>query len=158
MGDSKPTQILRVLQQQLEGMSTDEALLRQVFLQKLPSTVRTVVAANSDIMALADLAELADRVYEHLPSHEVNKTSTSSPMEERMSRLENMMERMVTAVSQQRSSSPRPPSRHRSRSRGRGFNPEGTLCYYHWRFREKASKCQQPCQWSTKNASNDQAK
>lgn len=38
-GDAKPTQILRILQQQLEGMVADDQLILQVFLQKLPSTV-----------------------------------------------------------------------------------------------------------------------
>ena len=50
VGDAKPSQILRVLEQQLDGMEANEQLLMQVFLQKLPVTVRSIVAANSDKM------------------------------------------------------------------------------------------------------------
>ena len=67
-GDAKPTQILRILEQQLDGMEPNSTLLTQVFLQKLPGTIRSIVAANSNVMQLSELAELADRVYDNLPT------------------------------------------------------------------------------------------
>ena len=60
VGDAKPTQILRVLKQQIEGMTADDQLVLQVFLQKLPSTVRSIVAAQGDKMSLIELADLAE--------------------------------------------------------------------------------------------------
>ena len=40
-GDMRPTQILRLLEQQLDGMEPNKTLLTQVSLQKLPGTVRS---------------------------------------------------------------------------------------------------------------------
>ena len=156
VGDAKPSQILRVLEQQLDGMEANEQLLMQVFLQKLPVTVRSIVAANSDKMKPGELADLADRVYEHLPPSSIitrvsEGASSSANFETRMSRLESMMEKLLSHRSQSNSQ-----HRHRSRSRGR-FDPEGKLCYYHWRFQEKATKCTAPCQWKLRDPKNDKA-
>ena len=161
-GDMRPTQILRLLEQQLDGMEPNQTLLTQVFLQKLPGTVRSIVAANSDKITIAELAELADRVYENLPSTSmINKVSKDAPtcsctdtaskgssIDDRMSRLESMLEKLLDNDQCARDND-RPnhvQRRFRSKSRSK-FNPEGSLCYFHWRYRDNAKKCTSPCKW-----------
>ena len=156
IGDSKPSQILRRLQQQLEGMEANDALLLQVFLQKLPVTVRTIVAASSDKLGMQPLSELADRVYDNLPApseicHAANLSSSSASSaerpewEERISRLETNIDQLLRNRSSSRDS-----QRPRSSSRGR-YNPDGSLCFYHWRYKDKATKCKAPCKWQNRS-------
>ena len=40
------------------------------------------------------------------------------------------------------------PSPSPNRRRGR-YNPNGPLCYYHFQFRQHATRCSQPCSWSS---------
>ena len=158
IGDAKPTQVLRMLQQQLDGMEPPDNMLKQVFLQKLPVTVRSIVAANSDVMDITQIAELADRVNEHLPSSSqsvalATATTSSNTLEDRISRIETMLQRVCTLSTKQNT------SRKYSRSRSRGrFNPDGKFCYYHWRYRSTATKCKPPCAWKTPENKKLQAK
>lgn len=52
-----------------------------------------------------------------------------------------------------RSRSPAP-SRERSRSR-RSYNPTGTQCWYHFRFGNRATRCNQPCSFVNRNSKNN---
>lgn len=63
LGDSRPTRLLRRMQALLSGdtSATDSALFRELFLQRLPSNVRMVVASSTD-SDVQQLAELADRI------------------------------------------------------------------------------------------------
>ena len=51
--------------QQLLGdrsSATDEAFLRELFVQRLPANVRMVLASTSDTISVGGLAELADKI------------------------------------------------------------------------------------------------
>lgn len=65
LGDRKPTQLLRCMQQLLGEKATtmDSAMLKQLFLH-LDSNTRMVLATTAESTSIEDLAHLADRVRE----------------------------------------------------------------------------------------------
>ena len=66
LGDRKQTQLLRRMQQPLgdSGPVLDSSFVHELFLQRLPSNVRMVLASSSFGLTLTQLAEMADRIVE----------------------------------------------------------------------------------------------
>ena len=66
LGDRKPTQLLRRLQQLAGDMPglTDGTFLHELFLQRLPANVRMVLASTRENTSIEELAQLADRIVE----------------------------------------------------------------------------------------------
>lgn len=62
MGDRKPSQFLRYLQG-LAGSSSSAAVLRILWMKRLPENMQVILAAHKDA-ELKELAEIADAIYE----------------------------------------------------------------------------------------------
>ena len=79
LGDHKPTQLLRRLQQ-LAGdtPSTDGVFLRELFLQCLPTNVRMVLASTRGDTPIDELVQLADKIME-VAVPEVAAVSVAKP-------------------------------------------------------------------------------
>ena len=84
LGDRKPSQLLCRMQQLLgdKAQNTDGAFLRELFLQRLPSNVRMVLASTPDTGNLDDMALLADKIMEvATPAPSIAAISTTSELE-----------------------------------------------------------------------------
>ena len=153
LGDRTPSQVLRRIQQLLGNMAgtVDPTLLRELFLQRLPSNVRMVITPSAGALNLDQLAQLADRIVEASPTPTIAATNTTAQLTDQVSELTRRLEDLSTQMSKAVSSFRRPRSRSPGpRRRRRSHTPvaDDNLCWYHRRFGDDAKKCQPPCQKS----------
>nr|VZH98171.1 unnamed protein product [Spirometra erinaceieuropaei] len=79
LGDRKPTQLLRRLEQLADGQKLDATMFKQLFLQRLPLSVQAILAPNIPSSTVQMLAETADRILEYYqPPVTVNVASRST--------------------------------------------------------------------------------
>ena len=175
LGDRKPTQLLRRMRQLLGDHTLEESILKQLFLQRLPTNTQLILAPTSDTVSVDQLAIVADKISEVTPSAgQISAVapakSTESADSCEVSELKKMIEQLTRKVEVLESRwSSKPRSRSSSRSnRGRdnknrersSHSPaptphEGEHCWYHWRYGDKANKCNQPCTYQKQE--NDDA-
>jgi hypothetical protein len=165
MEDEKPSQYLRRLQA-LAGSAVPEDLLRTLWMRGLPEKLQPTMATQKG-QKLTDMAEVADSVFSLLPARHVPQEATGDAslhtqilqLTRQMSALQTQMAAMVHQVQEVssgggerpwRPSRPRSRSHSRPRSRSREPRPDG-LCWYHWKFQQKARKCTAPCSWTPEN-------
>jgi len=136
--------------QQLLGdkaQNTDGAFLRELFLQRLPSNIRMVLASTPDTGNLDDMALLADKIMEvATPAPSITTISTTSKLErlhKEVAELKSMLQGSQSSNQPSKRRSPSPASCRQSQE----------LCWYNAKFGDKAQKCKPPC----KNFGNSQA-
>ncbi|XP_065295035.2 uncharacterized protein [Dermacentor albipictus] len=163
LGDRRPSQLLRRMRQLMSDNTTvsDDRLLRELFMQRLPVNVQMVLA-TATVMDLNSLASLADKVMEVVTPAVCNVTSssptassapqTSSSADSPIDVLCNRLDQLVCAAERHRTS-PRH-GRYRSSSRSRRPREERSrsqtpprVCFYHRRFGQEARHCLRPCAW-----------
>lgn len=146
LGDRKPTQLLRRMQQLLGDRVgvADGTFLRELFLQRLPANVRMVLASTSATATLEELAELADKVAEVAAPTvaAVNSSQLSSEVEQLRAEVSKLQASIKTLTRHSRSNTPRLRSPSPAVSRR---SPDSTLCWYHQKFGDSAQKCKAPC-------------
>ena len=159
IGDRKPSQVLRRMQQlaggqAAGGQAVDLKLMRTLFLQKLPRNVQQIAAAVGDKVELSELAEMADSIMEVTGETArvaaVKDNSELMQLKEEMAELKSMFQSVLELSTKSQ------PQGHVGRSSSRGRSPfrrerdpaKYPLCWYHFKFREKATRCEQPCSWS----------
>lgn len=162
LGDQKPSQLLRRMRDLARGKICDETLCL-MWQGHLPASVRGVLAV-CDGEDFEKLAAIADKVMENSqPLHIAAVQASSSNVDNaflisEISKLSMQMKELQRGRSNFRKQSHRPMSR--SASRRRNLNPRRTpesadwLCFYHHRFRNRATKCIEPCAWKNKNQEN----
>ena len=126
----------------------------------LPSAVRAVVAVTV-ISDLANLANIADKVMETMgPTHvsevqAVSNTSDNQILAEiaKLSLRIRNLERDSYRFRNRSRGDPRSRSTSRGRNPSQRRSPESAdwLCYYHYKFRDGAKKCMEPCAWKKIN-------
>ena len=160
VGDRQPSRVLRRMHQLLAGKTLDASLLREMFIQRLPPTVRMILSGTPATLSIEDLAALADKVVESTEAsgcvNAVTETSTPSAVAAStentdISRLRKDLERLASAVNaltSDGSSRARgrihdraPRSRGQSRSRLPSSTRTDNRCWYHRTFSDKARKC-----------------
>ncbi|KYN06619.1 hypothetical protein ALC62_02429 [Cyphomyrmex costatus] len=152
----KPTRLLAEMRSLARHGRFDEEDLKTLFLEYLPRDVRMtlqVVPGNVDA-----LAAVADKIMEHRPTdsgQEVTaiQKSDNDSIKEKLAEITEQLNQMKARF--EKSSRSRSRSRSNSRSRGsrdssRSRSRESKICFYHRRFRDKAKKCTEPCNWAQK--------
>ena len=147
LGDRKPTQLLRRMQQLLgdRAGATEGTFLR------LPANVRMVLASTSATTSVPELAELADTIVE-VASPTIAATTPSPPFPQLLTEIEQLrtevrqLQNSVRTLSRQ--------SRGCSNSRSRQPSPsppstdDSTVCWYHQKYGASAKKCSPPCSYT----------
>lgn len=166
LGDERPSHLLRKMRE-LSGNRLDEEFLGNLWLQRMPTHIQTVLSASSE--KLDKLAVIADKVAEVVQpdamgsafgvsqdSAGVSTDMLARQIEEltrrvsELSRNEEKLTRQVSELSRMRPKADRFRSRSRSRPRK---TSSGVVCFYHERFGDKARKCVPPCNYGKeKNA------
>lgn len=165
LGDRKPSQLLRHMQQLLGDRAsvTDIAVLREFFLQRMPSNVRVVLVSTPETTDLQQLAELADKVVDvAVPSVSAIQTpqltTEVQQLRTEMTRLQQLVQSLADNRSRSKSRrSPTPSRTPRSSNSSQPSAPtnsdDSSLCWYHQKFGDDSRRCRSPCS----KASNFQA-
>lgn len=150
LGDRKPSQFLRHLRSIAGTTLSDDNILRQLWVRRLPLHAQGILAAQADL-SLDRIADIADKIIEAQPS-QVNVfaatgTPTLNSLLERIDELGNQ----IAALKSDR-------SRTRSRQSSRNSTPDRTekRCWYHRKYGTKAKKCISPCNWLAENPRSSQ--
>ena len=168
LGDRKPSQLLRHMHQLLGDHYLEDGIMKQLFLQRLPTNLQ-VVLVSVDTMSLESLAQLADKIFDIAPSQSALASTSTSPspssaapeLADLRSQIASLTAQLTALVSQPRSN---PRSRANSRSRSRGSSPAPArsddfprVCWYHRRFHAAARRCTRPCSFASSTNSNQQS-
>lgn len=175
IGDRTPSQFLRHLRE-LAGTTASDDIVKTLWTNQLNPLVQANLAARSDL-DLGQQGEVADRIMDTLssyqgpqPSHIAGVTQSAvSPsyasVFEQLSKLvvsinesQQELRREIAGINQRlgehgkTDNRSRSKSRNRERSRKRSSTRENGMCWYHFRFAEKAQKCTFPCSFKSGNA------
>jgi hypothetical protein len=145
LGDRRPSRMMSEMLALLPSGTAPDLLFLCLFLRRLPASMRDHLAA-ADHKTTAAMAAHADLLWDSRAGQSVASITKS-----------------VVAVSlrgrsptRRRSPSRRPDSRNfqkrspttRRQPDSRSRNEDPDLCFYHDRFKHKATKCESPCAWS----------
>nr|VZI28318.1 unnamed protein product [Spirometra erinaceieuropaei] len=64
LGDRKPSGLLRRMRSLVENMAIDDTFFKDMFLERLPTSVQIILASGSDDLDISKLAEMADHMVE----------------------------------------------------------------------------------------------
>jgi len=144
LGDRKPTQLLRHMQQLLgdKASITDSSFLRELFLQRLPPNVRMVLASSADTITLEELASLADKIME--VATPIIATVGSSQVSAEIDQLRSEIASLKRLAETRTKPFPTRRTTRRTPSPAPQQSPSD-LCWFHQRFGDNARKCRPPC-------------
>lgn len=158
LGSRKPSELLRDMKRRAESVTVPEELMMELFLQRLPVRVQSILAAVSDL-TLDKAGEISDRILEVTPSPTENcaVSHTNESMESKLFREIEKLNKRIDDLSFSRSRSPFRGYRGNSRNRNNSKQRDNSICWYHQRFGKKCKqeKCVQPCSWSENGTSKE---
>ncbi|UYV74061.1 hypothetical protein LAZ67_11001999, partial [Cordylochernes scorpioides] len=157
LGDRLPSQLLRHLRQLIgESKPVSDTTLKMLWMQRLPKNIQ-IILTTQEQASLNSLADLADRVTEITSS----PSSNTSTLEKELASLRAEISALKIDLNKKEERIPRSKSRSSSSSRKsspnsyRKYNPNGSWCWYHFRFKHHARKFISPCTFN-KKAKNQQ--
>lgn len=162
LGDQKPSELLSKMQSLAADQIKPEAI-KTLWLQRLPSQVRAILAVSSE--DLPQLAQIGDKILETVSYQSIAATSSSASVSEipKASKMEDQISQLTKEFSRFRNDfqSFKNSNRDRSRSRSKSNDRQDKICYYHKKFGINAKKCTRWCTFSDPNminSGNDRAR
>nr|VZI19315.1 unnamed protein product [Spirometra erinaceieuropaei] len=161
LGNRKPTQLLRRLDQSADGQKLDATMFKQLFLQRLPPSVQAILVPNIPSSTVQMLAETADRILEYYqPPVTVNvasRSTTAPTIDDVVKRLDaltlEVSQLRATRVYNLRSPAisrrPRPPTPNQPTVDG--------FYWYNHSYGSNAHRCHSPCNYKTLASENSPA-
>lgn len=156
LGEDKPSHFLRSMRQ-LAGENVSEDIIKTLWMRSLPSNTQAILIATSHT-DLDKLAEIADKIHDlQDPSGEICAVSTSrtTNLEEKVERLTQQIESLMSdkkfnggnSSRRSRSRNFRNPRQRSASGDGNKRKKDSWQCFYHYKFKDKARKCVEPCAW-----------
>lgn len=175
LGSQKPSQLLRRMRDLGRNTQVSEQTLHNLWIARLPNSMRAVLTVSQD-QTLENLANIADKIMENIKSNEIAEICSSPtvcsqiPVSDILKQMHNLnleVAALREEVQNHRRSEQRGRGferghapyrgRWRSRSRSRMNNNPNWLCRFHYKYREKATKCEKPCAWKSTSSSSSGA-
>ncbi|XP_060810052.1 uncharacterized protein LOC132904152 [Amyelois transitella] len=151
LGTQKPSRLLRRMRELARGKIPDSTL-QIMWNGHLPSAVKAVLAVTEvkeELPIVADKVTEASRPVEVAELESRSTTNTTRDLTFMIQQLSIEVAELHRSRKPQRGRRGRrfrpPSSRTRDSSRNRK-HPEW-LCFYHYRYGEKATRCVNPCNW-----------
>lgn len=157
LGDMKPSSLLRKMKELACGKVGDD-LLKTLWMQRLPTTIHTVLATSTE--PLDQLALHADEMFD-ISDHSAVQ-AISSPADIQFNDLVNVVHSLDGKIESLKTYFREPRNRNGRSSRSRSLTPvkktasdsKSGLCYYHKQFGKKANKCKKPCDFNDSKSKN----
>lgn len=155
MGDLRPTHLLAKMQELATGLNVNEELLKMLFLQRMPGSVKAILAISDG--SLTKLAEMADKMVESSSSVSVVSTYSDQQKQQTVASTSkhpeglsqsDLQEQIDLLSAEVRRLRTRSASRSRSASRLGNLSNSTEICWYHKKFGRNANTCRQPCRFS----------
>ncbi|CAE1289939.1 unnamed protein product [Acanthosepion pharaonis] len=170
IGDSKPSQLLRCMQQLLGDNNISATVFRQMWLDKLPPEMVRTLAALIDDVDIQKLAMIADKIADTAPVRQISSTETvdGPDVNQQIQKLSSELKRISLQLQElqkphesrrdnftrHRNRGLRSTSRHKCQQRRDHY--QHANCWYHKNFGARAKKCRPPCSYE-KSLPNKQA-
>lgn len=146
LGDKKPSELLSGMRSLAQGKVSDD-VLKQLWMQRLPAQMKAILAVSDD--RLEKLATMADKISDCNDS----EIYAVSPSNNRLEDIEKKLESLCAQLESFGRSRDRSKSSGK-RNRSKSSNKNKPLCWYHFKFRDRAKKCVAPCTYNNTNPEN----
>ena len=153
LGGRKPSELLAVMLEICPRGQEDNLFFQFLFLQRLPRELR-IMLADDDHKDLRKLAEKADRLWalHARQSHDMiavleeDEEATVAAIQRGQRGNNNNSNTGRQQYRQPSQGNQKPKQQDRVSPNSLAMQSAG-LCYYHWSFGERATKCKTPCSW-----------
>lgn len=147
LGDDKPTHLLKRMKD-LAGSALSDDAIKTLFVQRLPETVRGIISiAEGDSTVWA---KQADKMMETTHFSNIAAVGPNDKFQTEIELLRKQVASLQTSRGRNHSRT-NSKSRNNSKSKPPGDkNKTHQVCFYHFRFGEKARNCKEPCDYAEK--------
>lgn len=153
IGDRKPGEFFRYLQSLATPCITDNDIVKHIWIQKLPQSLRIPMLTNHDQTAQGLIAT-ADKIWEATTGNicNVEPQMSTAPKLDPLQTIIKEFQNLKTEISEFKKDHRNSRQNFRSTNfripsprRNRGLSPVNGMCWYHTNFGSKANRCCSPC-------------